>query len=167
MKLKARDRQDLAVLSALLQDALVAVRDMTWQPREKRFVMVVNRFRWEAAPERVPATTEEELDAGGTAADAAFAQTPDRLFSRSFAGLRIERVEQAQLRGLDLKQRDRFLALLSLVLEPDGKALRLTFAEGVEIRLQLSRVSILLEDLGETWPTRWRPSHPDETEGGA
>jgi hypothetical protein len=166
MKLKARDRQDLAVLSALLQDALVAVRDMAWQPREKRFVMVVNRFRWEAAPEPVPAATEE-VHPGEAAADARFAQTPDHLFSRSFAGLRIERVEQAQLRGLDLKQRDRFLALLSLVLEPDGKALRLTFAEGAEIRLKVSRLSVLLEDLGEHWPTQWRPNHPDEDLGRA
>ena len=161
MKLKARDRRDLAVLSALLQDALVAVRDMAWLPREKRFVMVANRFRWEAAPEPVPASTEAEPGPGDAAADARFAQTPDRLYSRSFAGLCVERVEQAQLRGLDLKQRDRFLALLSLELEADGKALRLTFAEGVEIRLKLARLCVLMEDLGESWPTQWRPSHLD------
>jgi hypothetical protein len=163
MKLKARDRQDLAVISALLQDAMVAVRDMAWQPREKRFVIVANRFRWEAAPEPVPAATEEEHP-GDAAGDAGFAQTPDHLYSRGFAGLRIERVEQVQLRGLDLKQRDRFLVLLSLVPEADGKALRLTFAEGAEIRLTLSRLAVVLEDLGEHWPTQWRPSHPDGDE---
>lgn len=167
MKLKARDRQDLAVISALLQDALVAVRDMTWQPREKRFVLIANRFCWEAAPEPVPAALDEERP-GDTAADARFAETPDRLYSRSFTGLRIERVEQAQLRGLDLKrQRDRFLVLLALTLEENGKALRLTFAEGADIRLKLARISVLMEDLGESWPTQWRPSHSDGGEGSA
>jgi hypothetical protein len=162
MKLKARDRDDLAVLSALLQDSLVAVKDMAWLAGAKRFVLVANRFRWEAASEPAPAATAEERAEEVQPGDAAFAATPDRLYSRTFAGLCVERVERVQLRDLDLKQRDRFLALLAVALEEDGKSLRLTFANGSEIRLQVARLSVLLEDLGESWPTQWRPSHSTE-----
>ena len=161
MKLKARDRQDLAVLSTLLQDALVAVRDMTWLPKDKRFVLVANRFRWEAAPEPVPAATAEEHAEAATG-DAAFAATPDHLYSRIFAGLCVERVERVQVRGFDLQQGDRFLVLLAFELETGGRGLRLTFASGAEIRLEVGRVSVLMEDLGESWPTQWRPSHAPE-----
>jgi hypothetical protein len=162
MKLKARDRDDLAVLSALLQDALVAVKDMAWLPGEKRFVLVANRFRWEAAPEPSPVPTAEERGEEAPAGDAAFAATPDRLYSRTFAGICVERVERVLLRGLDLKQRDGFLALLAVAVEEGGKTLRLTFANGAEIRLQVARLSVLMEDLGESWPTQWRPSHSTE-----
>jgi hypothetical protein len=162
MKLKARDRQDLAVLSTLLQDALVAVRDMAWLPKDKRFVLVANRFRWEAAPEALPVGAGEEQAEPG-AADAAFAATPDRVYSRVFAGLCVERVERVQLRGIDPKQKERFLALLAFEVETNGRGLRLTFAEGAELRLQVGRVSVLMEDLGESWPTQWRPSHAPES----
>jgi len=165
MKLKARDRQDLAVLSTLLQDGLVAVRDMTWLPKDKRFVFVANRFRWEVAPEPAPAATAEERSEAAKelpAGDAPFAGTPDQLYSRVFAGLCVERVERVQLRGFDLKQRDRFLSLLAVEMENGGRGLRLTFADGAEIRLEVGRVSVLMEDVGESWPTQWRPSHAPE-----
>src|SRR5271165_6680197 len=49
LKLRAEDVDDLAVISACLQDALVAVRDLAFVPEDRTFVMVANRFRWERA----------------------------------------------------------------------------------------------------------------------
>ena len=46
-KIVAKDKDDLTVISALLQDSIVARTDMTFLPGEQRFVMIVNRFRWE------------------------------------------------------------------------------------------------------------------------
>jgi len=48
-KLRAEDADDLAVISACLQDALVAVRDLAFVPQDHSFLMVANRFRWERA----------------------------------------------------------------------------------------------------------------------
>ena len=48
-KLRAEDADDLAVISACLQDALVAVRDLAFVPPDHTFLMVANRFRWERA----------------------------------------------------------------------------------------------------------------------
>ena len=44
LKLMALDEDDLAVVSAHLQDALAPTRDMAWLPKEKRFALLVSRF---------------------------------------------------------------------------------------------------------------------------
>jgi len=49
LKLIALDEEDLAVVSSLLQDAVVRVADMTYLPAHKRFAAIVNRFVWEKA----------------------------------------------------------------------------------------------------------------------
>ena len=49
LKLIALDEEDLAVVSSLLQDAVVRVTDMTYLPAQKRFAAIVNRFVWEKA----------------------------------------------------------------------------------------------------------------------
>jgi len=50
LRLLARDEEDLAVISAILQDALIPVSEMAYLPDERRFALVANRFRWEAPP---------------------------------------------------------------------------------------------------------------------
>jgi len=134
LKLRAEDADDLAVLSTVLQDALVAVGEMIYEPEEKRFVLVANRFRWE--PE---------------------AGTRPR-FERIFSGLRIDGVSRVQRRGFSPGDKDRLLVLLALH-AADG-AIRLDFAGGGSIRLEVEKILCHLDDLGEPWPTRWRPRHP-------
>src|SRR5213079_3395622 len=48
LRLRAEDAEDLAVISACLQDALVSVRDLAYDREGRTFVLVANRFRWEA-----------------------------------------------------------------------------------------------------------------------
>lgn len=43
MKMAAFDAEDLLVLSALLEGGLMAVSDMTFQPQDQRFVIVLRR----------------------------------------------------------------------------------------------------------------------------
>src|SRR5260370_39766912 len=50
LKLRGEDEDDLAVISAVLQDALVAVGEMAYFPKEARFGLGANRFRWEPPP---------------------------------------------------------------------------------------------------------------------
>ena len=49
IKLKAGDAEDLENISARLQDAVGRLKDFVWLPRERRFVALLNRFRWEQA----------------------------------------------------------------------------------------------------------------------
>ena len=52
LKLIALDEDDLKVLSAHLQDAVLRLSDMTWIPSERRFAAILNRFDWLAAVEQ-------------------------------------------------------------------------------------------------------------------
>src|SRR3546814_12419703 len=62
LKLRARDDEDLQALAALLQDALVPLSDMLYEPELRRFALVVNRFMWEAPGTEAPAGTETPAD---------------------------------------------------------------------------------------------------------
>lgn len=63
LRIVAADAEDLTVISALVQDAVLPVTEMRWQPALRRFALLINRFRWEDrdgvtgrhAPERVQA----------------------------------------------------------------------------------------------------------------
>lgn len=138
LRLRARDGEDLAVLSAALQDAIVPVHDMTFLARERRFVMAVNRFRWE-----VPAALIE----GG------------EVWQRTLCGVRFEAVDAVKTRGLDLHDRARMLDLLAITSQ-EGCVL-VAFADGATLRLEGAGIDVALEDRGEAWPTPLRPRHPD------
>jgi hypothetical protein len=131
LKLRAEDEEDLAVFSACLQDALAPVGDMEWLREEKRFVLVVNRFRWEC--KEGPA-------------------------ERTLTGIRFDEVEDVKVQGFSRAERTRILELLAI--RRDGAATVLEFADGARLRLEAPRIRASIEDVGEPWPTRWRPQHP-------
>ena len=72
LRLIAYDAEDLAVVAALVQDAVFPASEVSWRPRERRFAVLLNRFRWEERerrpPERVRAVLVIE-DAMGVASD--------------------------------------------------------------------------------------------------
>ncbi len=131
VKLRAKDLDDLTVISALLQDALVPLADMAYFPEEKRFVLAVNRYRWDDKAEP----------------------------SRTHALLSFQQVDGVQSRGLDRAQPNHIHALLSLAYE-DG-VLQAGFAGGGSMRLQVQALDCLLEDVGEPWPAGQEPKHED------
>lgn len=169
LKLRARDRDDLAVVSACLQDALLAPADVAYLPRERRLVMLVNRFRWEAraAADDLPdaAPPGEAAEAAGR--DVRFEEAP--LYERVHCAVTFDRVRGVRYRGFRRGERGRVLELLAVTPEPGG--VLVSFAGGAAIRLACRSLHCHLEDLGEPWPTRWRPHHGpaagDETSAGA
>jgi hypothetical protein len=183
LKLRAYDREDFAVVSAVLQDALVPTIDMAWLPDEQRFACVANRFRWER---RAPAgdlpdqpaqdSTPQEATRGADSGqlpeaaeepDARFEDAP--LYERVHCGVTFDRVEQVAYRGFSKEASGHVLELLAVVADDQG--ITVTFAGDAALRLQGAKIVCHLEDLGEPWPTQWRPSHaraePDSQTGGA
>jgi len=158
VKLKARDVEDLEVVAAWLQDALVPLVDVTYLEREKRFVMVANRFCWETIDRGVtPASTE-----AGPEDDARFEEdSPGPTFERVNCGVCFDRVRAVRFRGLELGSKDQILNLLTLHVETG--AITLLFSGDAAIRLEVDAIVCHVEDLGEPWPTHWRPTH-DEPE---
>jgi len=156
LKLRATDVDDMRVIAAVLQDALVPLSDVVYQPRERRVVLVANRFCWESKG-HVPAVPENEVAAGADdeAEDAPFHEGP--LFERVNCGLRLEQVKAVRQRGFDPKGRDQILNLLTI--DADPGAITFLFSGGAAIRLDVAAISCHLEDIGEPWPTVWRPTH--------
>jgi Protein of unknown function (DUF2948) len=145
LKLRAEDADDLAVLSATLQDAVVAVRDLAYLLEERRFVLVASRFRWERGlrPMR-----------GGAG------------FERVLCAITFDEVAAVSYRGFRRSEDDRILSLLSMRFEPGSPlgAIHLDFSGHAAIRIEVARIACRSKDLGEPWPTPWRPRH-DEEEG--
>ena len=129
VRLKAKDLDDLAVISALLQDALVPLADMAFLQEESRFVLAVSRYRWEDKVEQ----------------------------TRTHALVSFNNVEGVQSRGLDRSKPNHIYALLSLAYE-DGVA-QAEFAGGGSLRLRVGELDCVLEDVGEPWPAGQEPAH--------
>ncbi len=142
LKFIALDKDDLEVVSAHLQDAVVKVADVIWRPQEKRMVIAVNRFDWPAAIEGEPQ------------------------FRRCRAALRFERVSGCKCRNVDPAGKDAILNLLAVEFsETDSPAgiVTLTFSGGGMLRLEVECLECELADLGPSWTTTCCPGHPVET----
>jgi hypothetical protein len=145
LKLIALDAEDLAVLSAHLQDAVVRGTDMTYLKAEKRFAALANRFDWEA-----------NLASEGEATH------------RRRCGIRFERVLGAKVSGFRPGESDAVLSLLAISFDETnapGGVLTLTFAGNAAIRLDVECVEGELKDLGSAWESAHRPDH--EQDGAA
>jgi Protein of unknown function (DUF2948) len=168
LKLRARDGGDLEMIAAILQDALVPLDNMKYLPREQRFALLLNRFRWEGAPkERVgkAGSPSGRRSKSGSGQDARFADQDATAFERVHAALVFDKVQTVKHRGMGTAAKGGVLALLTLRLE--DAVVVIAFAGGAEIRLEVEQLSCHLEDLGEPWPTVWRPQHSEsETSGG-
>ena len=138
LRLIAFDAEDLQVLSAMTQDAVLPMAQMIWHARERRFALLLNRFRWEARgvyqAERVQSV------------------------------LSFEDVKAVQTQAFDRTDPDLVLSLLSLTFAPerDGAgACLLTFAGDGAIRLEMEALEVSLRDVTRPYvsPTNQTPSH--------
>ncbi|MCK0198640.1 DUF2948 family protein [Ancylobacter sp. 6x-1] len=175
LKLIALDGEDLAILSAHLQDAVVRVGDMVFLQREHRFALLANRFDWEAAVKAeataggFPAPVQM---AGATPVAVGFAATPGHPARaaaigappcmRRRSGMHFERVISARLRGIDLSRKDAVLNLLAVSFEetdaPSG-VVTLLFSGGGEVELTVECLEVGLQDLGPAWDAKGTPCH--------
>ncbi len=149
LKLIALDKDDIAVVSAHVQDALVTVGDIFWQPRERRFVMALNRFDWITA-----------ADADNAKPVASKATIPD--YRRCRTALRFERVSACRCRDLDQSDKGATLNLLAVEFaERDAPAgtVTLTFSGGGAVRLEVECLEAELVDLGEVYAAAVCPDH--------
>jgi len=129
LRLQARDTEDMAVISAVMQDAVVSVADMGFDADGQRFVMIVNRFMWEQS---------------------------DNL--RVLCGLRFEGIDRVQYRDIDNRKPDLALELLAIQVEPDNQIM-IYFSGNGCIRLSAKSLHCLAEDRAAPRPACGRPSH--------
>ena len=133
LRLLAEDADDVAVLSAALQDAVAKVGDINFEPKARRLTLAVNRFRWEAGGgERVRSAVQ-------------------------FGG-----VLKAQARKIRRNAPDAVLEILATTFEPGeapGGTVTLSFAGGGDLRLTVECIEAVLADVSQPWPTPRTPAH--------
>ncbi len=136
LKFVVLDEEDLEVVSAHVQDAVLTAAEVMWRPQEQRLVLPLNRFDWEGA------------------------QAEPAEFRRRRAALRFERVLSCKCRQVNGK--DDVLNLLAVEFsETDAPSgiVTLTFSGGAAIRLEVECLEAELADLGPTWTAAGCPSH--------
>lgn len=144
LNLGAMDVEDLKVLSSLAQDAVFPITEMTWQPNQSRFAILLNRFRW------------EDKDA---------AERRGRSYERVQSMLVVDGVTRVASQGIDRGDKDMILSLLSVSFEeteaPSGFVV-LTLAGDGAIRLEVEAVEVTLRDVTRPYraPSRKAPDHP-------
>ena len=139
LRLLAQDADDLQVLSAALQDAVLTVGDIVHDGRARTLTLALNRYRWEAK--------------GSNA----------RAGERVRAALQLAGVLSVRSRNIRQGARDAVLELLSAAFEPaaepPGGAVVLTFAGGGDLRVEVEALDAVLADVSGAWPARGRPRH--------
>ena len=139
LKLVALDEEDMNIISAHVQDAVMTLGALTFQKEARRFVMPMNRFAWE---------TQRGL----------FRKVPER---RNTV-LHFERVDSVRMAGLPAGQPDETLALLAIRFTPGDAPsghVELVFSGGGIIRLGVECIEARLADLGGAWQASSRPHH--------
>lgn len=144
LRLKALDTEDLAVIAALVQDAVFPAAEMKWDRKARRFAILLNRFRWEDAPK---------------------AEKRKRSYERVQAVLAVEDVVKVQTQGVDKADADMVYSLLAITFLPgeDGTGrVELTLAGDGAIALEVEALEVVLRDVTRPYvaPSNKAPSHP-------
>lgn len=141
--LRATDAEDLKVISALIQDSICPVAEIQWAKGDKRFGMLLNRFRWE---------------------DKARAKVSGRDFERVQSVLMAEGVNHVVTDGVDPAEKDQVLSVLSLSFEetdaPAGRLI-ITLAGDGAFALDMECLDLVLKDVTRPYvaPSKQEPKH--------
>ena len=133
LKLLAQDPDDLAVISAAMQDAVAKVGDITYEPKARRLTVAFNRYRWEA---------------GGGA--------------RVRSALQLGGVLKVETRKIRRDAPDAVIEILAVTFdagEAPGGVVTLSCAGGGDLRATVECVEAVLADLSQPWPTPRKPAH--------
>ena len=138
LRLKAADAEDLAVVSACLQDARVMLREMVFMPAERRFMAAFVRYRRErqADPTSCVGLTEQ------------------------MSVLTFDGVPDVKYRGIDAADEGRELVLLTIATYPGKEHLihiELVFEGDAWVQLRTDAIHCRLDDFGEAVLSDWRP----------
>ena len=145
LNIGALDSEDLTVISAMVQDAVLPISEISWQANQQRLALLINRFRWE---------------------DKTTAERQGRPVERVQSLLVFDTVLSVASQGLDRSQKDIVLSMLSITLENAENGdyfLTVTLAGDDALRIRVEAVDVQLRDVTRPYaaPSRKSPNHPD------
>ena len=137
IKIAALDEEDLAVISAHLQDAVFAVGDLRWMKKTNKLSVVANRY----------------VHFGNTSGTG----------ERRLCGVQISRVRRVSARNITMSDETAIVSLLAMTFipgtEPPEGTIELSFAGGGAVRVEVECIEVAMADLSAAWPARARPDH--------
>jgi hypothetical protein len=137
LKLLALDAEDLEVVSAHLQDAVIRTADMGYAKGDRRFALLMNRFDWTADDKRAKGL-------------------------RKRSALHFEAVTHAAFAGFNPAAPEGVVSLLNIHFEPTDApsgVVELRLAGGGTIRLTVDYLEARFADLGAAWAAAAKPKH--------
>ncbi len=146
LNLQAIDTDDLQVIATLTQDAIFPASEMKWLGKERRFALLLNRFRWEDLPA---------------------AKIGKRPYERVQAVLAFDSVLGVQSQGVQRGDADMILSLLSIDFHPTQEGagrIELTLAGDGAIALTVECIDVTLKDVTRPYiaPSHHVPTHPED-----
>lgn len=141
LRLRAESAEDLAVISALAQDAVGKVANVQYAPRRRRFSVLIYRFRWE---------------------DRERAEREKRAFERVAAALTFDDVLRTRAAGLDPREKTAVFSILGVDFQPGeegGGLITVTCSGAAAVQMQVECVNVALVDLTRPWAAGGQPQH--------
>lgn len=135
LRLLAQDAEDLAIISAAMQDAVAKVGEISYEAKARRLTIGFNRYRWESG--------ESE---------------------RVRSGLQLGGVLKVQTRKIRRGSRDAVIDVLAVTFVPGeapGGVITISCAGGGDLRAEVECVDAVLADVSEPWPTPRTPTHAE------
>lgn len=141
LKIMAFDHDDLHILAAHIQDAVIPLHSLLYDPENATFSALCNRFCWEHHDQHF------------------FEEDP--LFHRVHSGLCFRHVKSVKHKGFQRHKDSHPLNLLTLHAEDKGgyANVHLLFSGHSEILLEVDKIHCNLGDLHHPWPTKKKPHH--------
>ncbi len=143
--LRAETKDDLPVIAALVQDAVLPITEIAWEAKSRRLALLINRFRWE---------------------DKAQAEAEKRPYERVRSLLVISDVTHVASMGIDRSDRDVVLSILDITFEEteDGAGrVTLMLAGDGALAADVECLDVDLRDVERPYraPSGKVPHHPE------
>ena len=136
LKLIAQNDEQLTILSSLAQDSIIKSNEMGYDKKNKRFALLMNRYRHEE-------------------------ENPSRIRT----AIHFDYVESIKSVGIDKESKDEILVLLAIRFEIKSKpsgSIFLEFSNNKSISFDVESVEAFLTDMGEPWKISNRPDHGED-----
>ena len=139
LKLSATSVEDLSVISAHLQDAIVSVKDIANLKKNRIFLIQLNRFMWEDVEKGV-----------------------FRKNKRIRTVLKLDNIISVFSKNIDTKNEKNFLDFLTIessLLPDKSYEIKLIFSGDSVIKIKVEVIDVILDDQGLAWETKTQPKH--------
>ena len=140
LKLIGKNQEDLKIISAYSQDSIVSIRDIVFLKKNRIFIMVTNRFMWEALQKKFERKN----------------------IKRIRSALKFEEVLKVRSKKINQKNKNRNLECLAIQCDEklnNNYEVKIFFSGDSVITLTLEAIDVILQDLGKPWEAKYLPKH--------